>query len=101
MKTINEFLNKKTSILIDNKLLHTSIFLIFGIDDEDPWSYDYNKLKYICELYNYPHHYEYIKLNIEILMKRIIDENLDYDLGQDIKYQYAEEIFGQKIIRFD
>ena len=30
-------------------------------------------------------------------MKRIIDENLDYDLGHELKFKYAEEEFGQKI----
>lgn len=69
------------NIIIDSELLYSVIFRIFGMDDEDPWYYDYKYMKKLCSLYGFPNNYEYIKNKIEKIMKRIIDENLDYDLG--------------------
>ena len=91
---------KNDIIIIDDELLYACIFLIFGMSDDDPWYLNYDSLKIICKLYNY-NNYEYIKIRMSKIMKRIIDENLDYDLGHEIKYKYAEEEFEQKIIRFD
>ena len=92
---------KNDIIIIDTELLYISVFKIFGMDDEDPWYYDYNSLKKLCNLRNENDKFLYLKERIEKIMRRIIDENLDYDLGHEIKYKYAEEEFGQKIIRFD
>ena len=50
------------------------------MSDDDPWYLNYYSLKIICKLYNY-NNYEYIKIRMSKIMKRIIDENLDYDLG--------------------
>ena len=100
MKKINEFINNnKTKLVIDDKLLHYASNIIFGMDDEDPWHYDYDYLKLICEKSGHINHYEYIKNKMEFVMKRIIDDKLDYDLGIDLKYKYVEEEFGQKVIR--
>lgn len=89
------------TIHIDDEFLFSVAFHIFGIDDEDPWTFDYNGLKNMCIIKGNLNQYNYIKDKMVNVMNRIISDNLDYELGCDLKYKYVEEEFGQIITRHD
>jgi hypothetical protein len=99
MKKINEFKNIETSNKISDEFLSVLAWSIFGIDDEDPWSFNFNSLKDKCDSYLESNNYQYIKLKMEKVIKRLLEEDLDYETGQDIKYKYVEEEFSQKVTR--
>lgn len=106
MDDINEFKNYKKNtdnikMKIDDEFLFSVAFHIFGIDEEDPWTFDYNGLKTMCEIKGNLKQYNYIKEKIQKVMARIIYDNLDYELGCELKYKYVEDEFGQNIIRYD
>ena len=93
--------NTNETIQIDDEFLFSVAFHIFGMDEEDPWTFDYNGLKTMCEIKGNLNQYNYIKEKIKKVMNRIISDNLDYELGCDLKYKYVEDEFGQIIIRYD
>jgi hypothetical protein len=84
---------------ISDELLYNLGWAIFGIDDDDPWYFNYDYLKGLCLKLNESEKYDFIKNKMEKVMSRIISDKLDYITGQELKYKYVEEEFGKKIIR--
>lgn len=101
VKRLLDLIKINNNIKIDDELLYTSLNIISGYDKiTDPWSFDSKYLKLTCEVRGYLDKYEYLNKKMTNIVNRLINDNISFD-NEEIKYQYAEEIFGQKIIRFD
>lgn len=96
MKKINEFNNIPNSILrINDKLLYLIAESIFGIDEYDPWSFNYKTLSLLCDAYDELDNFEYIKNKIDKVMSLLV--KMDYEKGHSVKYGLLEDEFKQKI----
>ena len=96
MGKINEFNNVSGDVLfINNTLLYLIGESIFGIDEYDPWSFNYETLKLLCDAYGELNNFNYIKTKIENVMKLVI--KMDYDKGHLVKYDLLEREFKQRI----
>jgi hypothetical protein len=84
---------------ISDELLYNLAWGIFGIDDNDPWYFNYDYLKGLCINLNELDKYDIIKAKMSRVMDKIISDKLDYITGQELKYKYVEDEFGKKIIR--
>ena len=96
MGKINELTNNNIpNIKVNNKLLYLVGESIFGIDENDPWSFNYNKLKLLCDAYGEMDKYEYIKSKVEKVM--LLINRMDYERGHLVKWDLLENEFIQKI----
>jgi len=92
----NEF--KSNNFEISDELFNLA-WGIFGIDDNDPWYFNYDYLKGLCINLNELDKYDIIKAKMSRVMDKIISDKLDYITGQELKYKYVEDEFDKKIIR--
>lgn len=88
-----------TKFEISDELLYNLAWGIFGIDENDPWYFNYDYLMGLCVKLNESEKYDFIKSKMEKVMSRIISDNLDYIEGQILKYKYVEDEFGKKIMK--
>jgi hypothetical protein len=98
MKKLNEYNNIPNSIIkIDDILLYLITESIFGIDEYDPWSFNYKTLEILCNAYDESNNFNYIKYKVEKVMMMMY--KLDYEVGHKLKYNLIENEFGQKVVK--